>query len=78
MVNIEPLPRSGLGFNISAMDPIPMTHPWDERYIYLHESHTNQLVNHSWIGKYTIHGMVWNLIFLNGCLSFVCLVVETK
>ena len=31
---------------------MPMTDPWDERYIDLYENHKNQ----SNVGKYTIHG----------------------
>ena len=30
----------------------PMTDPWDERYIYLHENHRNERN----VGIYTIHG----------------------
>ena len=32
---------------------VAMTDPWDERYIYLHESHTNQLN----VGEYTVRPM---------------------
>ena len=28
----------------------PITDPWDERYIYLHENHTNETIH---VGKYT-------------------------
>ena len=46
---------SGDGGYVVGLVWLPMTHPWDERYIYLLIYHKNQPN----LGKYTIHGILW-------------------
>ena len=53
------------GVNFKRRSPLdethePMTDPWEERYIYLHENHKNQRN----VGQYIIHGSYGKLVQL--------------
>jgi len=44
-----------------------MKHPWDERYIYLHENHIFTIRNNQALGQYTTHG--WKTGILHSLFS---------